>query len=162
QPAHRRRRAGELGGAGLGCCRQGLPLLCAKNSGGNWLGALCSRRRLPAHERGSLRKVGGDPPLRRGVGCRRLHSRALRGGLMFNGLIEEVGHVQQVANGHAGTRLKVEAKNLARELKKGDSVAVSGVCLTAVEVEPNGFSADLAQETLERTSLAQLRTGALV
>src|SRR5262245_23209590 len=81
---------------------------------------------------------------------------------MFTGLIEEVGRVQQVANGHAGTRLKVEAKNLARELKKGDSVAVSGVCLTAVEVEPNGFSADLAQETLERTSLAQLRTGAPV
>ena len=81
---------------------------------------------------------------------------------MFTGLIEEVGRIQQVKNGRGGTRLTVGSAKLARELKKGDSVAVSGVCLTAVEVGETSFAADLAQETIDRTSLSQLRRGALV
>jgi riboflavin synthase len=81
---------------------------------------------------------------------------------MFTGLIEEVGRIQQVSNGHGSARLTVESANLVRELKKGDSIAVSGVCLTAVEVGPNSFAADLAQETLDRTSLSRLRKDALV
>lgn len=80
---------------------------------------------------------------------------------MFTGLIEEVGRIQQVENGGGSSRLTVTAK-IARELKKGDSVAVSGVCLTAVEVGRKSFAADLAQETLARTSLSRLRKGALV
>jgi riboflavin synthase len=80
---------------------------------------------------------------------------------MFTGLIEEVGRVQQVQDGRSKTRLTVAAR-ISRELKKGDSVAVSGVCLTAVEVAGNWFGADLARETLERTSLARIAKGALV
>jgi riboflavin synthase len=80
---------------------------------------------------------------------------------MFTGLIEEVGRVQQLENGRGTSRLTVNA-NIARELKKGDSVAVSGVCLTAVNVGPKSFAAELAQETLARTSLSHLRKGALV
>lgn len=80
---------------------------------------------------------------------------------MFTGLIEEVGRIQQVENGRSASRLTVTA-NIARELKKGDSIAVSGVCLTAVQVGAKSFAADLAQETLDRTSLSRLRKGALV
>lgn len=80
---------------------------------------------------------------------------------MFTGLIEEVGRIQQVENGRGTSRLRVTAA-VAGELKKGDSIAVSGVCLTAVEVGPKSFAADLAQETLARTSLSRLGKGALV
>ncbi len=81
---------------------------------------------------------------------------------MFTGLIEDVGRIEQIRNGHSGIRLTVETAKLAPELKKGDSIAVSGVCLTAVEVSATSFAADLAQETVERTSLSRLRKGAAV
>jgi riboflavin synthase len=81
---------------------------------------------------------------------------------MFTGLIEEVGRIQEVRNGRGTSRVVVSAAKIAHELKKGDSVAVSGVCLTAVEVGPKSFAADLAQETLARTSFSRLRKGALV
>lgn len=64
-------------------------------------------------------------------------------------------------NGRGTSRLTVTAA-IARNLKKGDSVAVNGVCLTAVEVGRKSFAADLAQETVARTSLSGLRKGALV
>ena len=81
---------------------------------------------------------------------------------MFTGLIEEVGHVRQLKNGRGGLRLTIESAKLVPELKIGDSVAVSGVCLTAVEVDESSFAADLAQETIDRTSLSRIREGALV
>jgi riboflavin synthase len=56
----------------------------------------------------------------------------------------------------------VRTQAIAAELKTGDSVAVSGVCLTALDIGEGRFSADLAQETLERTSLGKLKPGALV
>jgi riboflavin synthase len=80
---------------------------------------------------------------------------------MFTGLIEEVGRIEQLENGRGTSRMTVTAV-MARKLKKGDSVAVSGVCVTAVEVGPKSFAADLAQETLSRTSLSHARKGALV
>ena len=81
---------------------------------------------------------------------------------MFTGLIEEIGRVQRIKNGRGGLRLSVESARLAPELKIGDSVAVSGVCLTAVEVGETSFAADLAQETIDRTSLSRLTEGAPV
>ena len=81
---------------------------------------------------------------------------------MFTGLIEEVGRVLRVekaaAEGRA-TRLLVAASVLTPELKKGSSIAVSGVCLTAVEVAPDCFAADLAAETVARTSFARIALG---
>src|SRR5215472_6654522 len=59
-------------------------------------------------------------------------------------------------------RITIKAKQIPRELRTGDSVAVSGVCLTALEIGEQEFSADLAQETLERTSLQRLKPGSLV
>ncbi len=81
---------------------------------------------------------------------------------MFTGLIEDVGRVVGL-NAHAGKqRLTIESPTLSRQLGLGDSIAVSGVCLTAVDISDSTFGADLAPETLARTSLARLPAGALV
>lgn len=81
---------------------------------------------------------------------------------MFTGIIEEVGCVSEIRSADKQRRLTVECNRLARELKQGDSIAVSGVCLTAVEIGPPSFAADLGQETWERTSFSHLKRGALV
>ena len=86
---------------------------------------------------------------------------------MFTGLIQETGQIAgieqaAVKGGGSRTRITITADNLAGKLRTGDSVAVSGVCLTALEIGRGQFSADLAQETLQRTSLGNLRQGALV
>jgi riboflavin synthase len=79
---------------------------------------------------------------------------------MFTGIIEEVGHVAGIVKRNGNRRLTVTASQLAKELRKGDSIAVSGVCLTAVEITPNSFSADLAAETWKRTSFSRIQKGA--
>ena len=81
---------------------------------------------------------------------------------MFTGLVEEVGRVTSIAESAGLRRLTVAASHLTRELKIGNSIAVSGVCLTAVEVAPDHFAADLAQETWNRTSFSRMHKGALV
>jgi riboflavin synthase len=81
---------------------------------------------------------------------------------MFTGLIQEMGEVAALERSGSQTRITVRASEIAKELKTGDSVAVSGVCLTALDIGDGKFSADLAQETLERTSLGKLKAGALV
>lgn len=86
---------------------------------------------------------------------------------MFTGLIQETGEIaafQRIAGEKGGTaaRVTIRAEKIPRELRTGDSVAVSGVCLTALDIGPHQFSADLAQETIERTSLQRLKPGALV
>lgn len=86
---------------------------------------------------------------------------------MFTGLIQETGEIastERVAsqNGGSVTRITIKADNIPSELRTGDSVAVSGVCLTALEVSEHQFSADLAEETIKRTSLQRLRAGSLV
>jgi riboflavin synthase len=74
---------------------------------------------------------------------------------MFTGIIEEVGHIQACQGGH----ISVRCSEVLSDLTLGASIAVNGVCLTAVEVSANGFSADLADETLARTNLGLLKTG---
>ena len=81
---------------------------------------------------------------------------------MFTGIIEEVGKVSTIEQKGEKRRLTVSCSKLGRELKQGDSIAVSGVCLTAVDIAPGSFTADLAQETWKRTSLSRIREGALV
>src|ERR1700744_3821599 len=87
---------------------------------------------------------------------------------MFTGLIETTGTLLAAKSGKGAMRLVVAAPQLAGRWKIGDSIAVNGVCLTALDLEdaneahPGRFAADLAQETIERTSLAQLQPGALL
>jgi riboflavin synthase len=81
---------------------------------------------------------------------------------MFTGIIEEVGRITRIAQRRENRRITVAAQNTPRELKSGDSVAVSGVCLTAIEIQPESFCADLAPETWARTSFSRIREGALV
>ncbi|MGA8311608.1 MAG: riboflavin synthase [Terriglobales bacterium] len=81
---------------------------------------------------------------------------------MFTGIIEEVGRVAGVVNRSGHRRLTVAASQVTKELKTGDSIAVSGVCLTAVEITPRTFAADLAEETWKRTSFSRIKKGALV
>jgi riboflavin synthase len=81
---------------------------------------------------------------------------------LFTGIIEEVGTVAGIVEKKKNRRLTVASSRLAKELKKGESIAVSGVCLTAVEITPTGFSADLAQETWARTSFSRIKSKSLV
>jgi len=81
---------------------------------------------------------------------------------MFTGLIEEVGTVISIRNGAKSRQLAISSSILAKELKQGDSIAVSGVCLTAVSVDGTSFTADLAQETWNRTSFSRIKAGAQV
>src|SRR5579872_2567560 len=78
---------------------------------------------------------------------------------MFTGLIEEIGTVLSLQQSAGTCRITVASDKLAPQLKLGDSIAVSGVCLTAVELGADRFSADLAHETMLRTSLIQLAAG---
>jgi riboflavin synthase len=78
---------------------------------------------------------------------------------VFTGLVAELGRVADVDRTADGARVTVDAE-LAKELAPGDSVAVNGVCLTATAIENGGFSADVMEETLRRSSLAGLAAGA--
>jgi riboflavin synthase len=81
---------------------------------------------------------------------------------MFTGIIEEVGKVIRLVEEHGTRRMTVSSSKLVKELKQGSSIAVSGVCLTAVELTPNSFRCDLAEETWSRTSFSRIKEGAPV
>jgi len=81
---------------------------------------------------------------------------------MFTGIIEQTGTLVSLTDRGGVRRITVEAPGIAGRLREGDSLAVSGVCLTALDVNPDYFHADLAQETLDRTSLGSLAPGAKV
>src|SRR6185437_1591486 len=81
---------------------------------------------------------------------------------MFTGIIEQTGTLVSLTDRGGVRRLTLEAPGIAGRLREGDSLAVSGVCLTALDVNPTYFHADLAHETLERTSLGALVSGAKV
>jgi riboflavin synthase len=81
---------------------------------------------------------------------------------MFTGIIEEIGRITRIANEKDSRRLTVSSSQLVKQLKPGDSIAVSGVCLTAVDITPKSFTADLAEETWTRTSFSRIKKDALV
>ena len=81
---------------------------------------------------------------------------------MFTGIIEQTGTLVGLESRGGVRRITVEAPGLAGRLREGDSLGVSGVCLTALDVDPSYFHADLAQETLDRTSLGALQPWAKV
>ena len=81
---------------------------------------------------------------------------------MFTGIIEQTGTLVSLTDRGGVRRITVEAPGVASRLREGDSLGVSGVCLTALDPDPTYFHADLAQETLDRTSLGSLAPGARV
>jgi riboflavin synthase len=81
---------------------------------------------------------------------------------MFTGIIEEVGQVNRIEQRGEDRRITITAKHAPKELKSGDSVAVSGVCLTALDIKPGSFCADLAPETWMRTSFSRIHQDARV
>jgi riboflavin synthase len=81
---------------------------------------------------------------------------------MFTGIIEEAGTVQSVEPRSAGARLRVRCATVLEDTKEGASIAVNGVCLTAVGIEAGSFAADVSPETLRRSNLGALRAGSRV
>ena len=80
---------------------------------------------------------------------------------MFTGLIADLGSVRGIERDSGGATLEISTR-LAGELGEGDSVAVSGVCLTATAVDGEGFRAQAMEETLRRSSLGDLTAGSSV
>ena len=81
---------------------------------------------------------------------------------MFTGIIEQTGKLVSLTDRGGVRRITVEAPGIASRLREGDSLGVSGVCLTALDPDPVYFHADLAKETLDRTSLGTLAPGSEV
>jgi riboflavin synthase len=81
---------------------------------------------------------------------------------MFTGIIEELGRVRSVERRGEGVRMTVEARTVTEGTREGDSIAVNGVCLTALEVSRESFAADGSRETLQRSTLGSLRAGSVV
>ena len=81
---------------------------------------------------------------------------------MFTGIIEEVGKVVKIDQRGQNRRITIAALNTPKQLGTGHSIAVSGVCLTALDIKPESFCADLAPETWVRTSFSRIHEGALV
>jgi len=78
---------------------------------------------------------------------------------MFTGIVEELGRIRAVTRRDAGTRLEVACATVLDDATIGASIAVNGVCVTVVELDDTGFAADLAAETLARSTLGRLRSG---
>ncbi|MDQ3919997.1 MAG: riboflavin synthase [Acidobacteriota bacterium] len=81
---------------------------------------------------------------------------------MFTGIVEELGRVRAIEKRGEGVRLTVEARVVTEGACEGDSIAVNGVCLTALDVRRDSFAADGSRETLQRSTLGSLRPGSPV
>jgi len=78
---------------------------------------------------------------------------------MFTGIIEELGEVKSIISRSDKSRIRIAAPKIAKDLAVGESVAVNGVCLTAVKFEGDCFLADVMPETIRKTNLFRLRPG---
>jgi len=78
---------------------------------------------------------------------------------MFTGIIEELGKIASLEKNANGAKIKISAKIVTEGTNEGDSIAVNGVCLTALDVQKDSFSADVSQETLDKSTLLRLRNG---
>ena len=81
---------------------------------------------------------------------------------MFTGIVEEIGQVEGIQRGRQSAVLTIRAKTVLEHTRIGDSIAVNGVCLTVTSLGADRFTADVMHETLDRSSLAQLRRGGAV
>lgn len=81
---------------------------------------------------------------------------------MFTGIIEELGKIASLEKHSDGAKIKISARIVTKDTNEGDSIAVNGVCLTALDVKSDGFTADVSQETLDKSTLARLKNGTRV
>src|SRR4029079_1416434 len=81
---------------------------------------------------------------------------------MFTGIIEELGTIASFTSHEGGAKMIVNADVVTSDAAEGDSISVNGVCLTALDIKPGSFSADLSQETLDRSTLGRLNSGSRV
>ena len=81
---------------------------------------------------------------------------------MFTGIIEELGSVRSIEERGENARLVISAHVVTEGTNHGDSISVNGVCLTALDIEPDSFAADVSRETLQRSTLGSLEPGAPV
>src|SRR5580765_8103258 len=81
---------------------------------------------------------------------------------MFTGIIEELGRVRGIEKHGEDARLVIGASTVTEGSSNGDSISVNGVCLTALDVQPDSFAADVSKETLFRSTLGNLKEGSPV
>src|SRR5919106_3201029 len=81
---------------------------------------------------------------------------------MFTGIIEELGGVRSIEERGENARIVIRARVVTEGTSHGDSIAVNGVCLTALDIHADSFAADVSRETLMRSTLGRLRPGAPV
>src|SRR5687767_5778242 len=81
---------------------------------------------------------------------------------MFTGIIEEKGSVASIAFDSGNARIVISASGVTEGTKSGDSISVNGVCLTALDIVPGSFAADVSRETLDRSTLGTLKPGSPV
>jgi riboflavin synthase len=81
---------------------------------------------------------------------------------VFTGIIEELGSVSEMSRIPGGLRMRIAANVVSQGTRAGDSIAVNGVCLTAIDPTANDFSADVSPETLSKTTLGLLGVGSVV
>jgi len=78
---------------------------------------------------------------------------------MFTGIIEELGSVRAIEERGENARIVIAARVVTEGTNHGDSISVNGVCLTALDIQPDSFAADVSRETLLRSTLGRLRPG---
>lgn len=81
---------------------------------------------------------------------------------MFTGIIEELGNVRSIEERGENARIVISARVVTEGTNHGDSISVNGVCLTALDIQPDSFAADVSRETLLRSTLGSLKPGAAV
>ena len=81
---------------------------------------------------------------------------------MFTGIIEELGRIASLDKNVNGAVIKISAEKITDGTVEGDSISVNGVCLTALDIKPESFIADVSQETLDRSTIGGLKVGSAV
>ncbi|MDG2478314.1 MAG: riboflavin synthase, partial [Aquiluna sp.] len=79
--------------------------------------------------------------------------------MMFTGIIEELGEVTGIEQQPDALRLTIKCSKVLEDLKRGDSISCSGTCLTAIEIDEHGFTADVMMESIRLTSLSEVKVG---
>lgn len=81
---------------------------------------------------------------------------------MFTGIIEELGKISSLEKHTDGARIRVSARIITDGTNEGDSIAVNGVCLTALDIKKDSFAADVSEETLQKSTLGKIKVGSVV